>query len=221
LVDEVGMNRGKFITLEGGEGAGKSTQARLLAGWLQTRGLTTLVTREPGGSALAESIRGLLLTPANGPADALTEALLFNAARRDHLIRVILPALAVGTYVICDRFADSTRAYQGAGGKLDLAVVDTLERLVVGEARPDLTVIIDLPVEVGLERAALRHSTNSEPTARDRFESLDLQFHQRLREAFMVIAAREPARCAFVDGRPEAGIVADAIRAVVGERLGL
>ena len=209
------MSKGKFITLEGGEGAGKSTQARLLAGWLEGRGHKVLATREPGGSPLAESIRGLLLNPQGGPPDALTEALLFNAARRDHLARVILPALAAGTHVVCDRFADSTRAYQGAGGRLDPGAVDALERLVVSEARPDLTCVLDLPVETGLERAAARHSM------RDRFEAEDKAFHQRLREAFLVIAAREPQRCAFIDARPAPEAVSAAIREVVASRLGL
>jgi len=210
------MSRGKFITLEGGEGAGKSTQARLLASWLEGRGHKVLVTREPGGSPLAESIRGLLLlNPQGGPPDALTEALLFNAARRDHLTRIILPALAAGTHVVCDRFADSTRAYQGAGGRLDPGAVDALERLVVGEARPDLTCVLDLPVEVGLARAAARQS------GRDRFEAEDQAFHQRLREAFLVIAAREPQRCAFIDARPAPETVSAAICEVAASRLGL
>lgn len=215
------MIKGKFITLEGGEGAGKSTQARLLATWLETRGHKTMVTREPGGSPLAENIRGLLLNPAAERPDALTEALLFNAARRDHLGKVIQPALMAGTTVICDRFADSTRAYQGAGGQLDPAAVDALEQLVVGEARPDLTIILDLPVETGLQRAAARHSATSGTAARDRFEAEDLAFHQRLREAFMVIAAREPQRCAFIDARPAPEIVAAAVCQAVASRLGL
>ena len=215
------MTRGKFITLEGGEGAGKSTQARLLADWLATRGHTCLITREPGGSPLAEHIRKLLLSPADGPPDALTEALLFNAARRDHLVRIIEPALTAGTQVISDRFADSTRAYQGAGGRLDASSVETLERLVVGQAWPDLTLILDLPVEVGLARAAARHTASSDGQTRDRFEAADLGFHKRLREAFMVIAAREPKRCAFIDAQPDAAAVATKIRDIAAERLGL
>ena len=211
------MTKGKFITLEGGEGGGKSTQARLLAAFLEARGHKTLVTREPGGSALAEAVRKLLLNPPEGAADPLTEALLFNAARRDHLARVIKPALAAGTHVICDRFADSTRAYQGAGGKLDGATISTLESMVVGEDWPDLTLILDLPVEVGLARVASRQTGGE----KDRFEIEDRGFHQRLREAFMVIAAREPRRCVFIDAQPEAEAVAASIAGVAAERLGL
>jgi dTMP kinase len=215
------MNKGKFITFEGGEAAGKSTQAKLLADWLGNRSQASLITREPGGSPLAEKIRTLLLRPEGGPPDALTEALLFNAARRDHLTRVVLPALSAGTHVISDRFADSTRAYQGAGGRLDAVAVDTLERMVVGDNWPDLTVILDLPVEVGLERAAVRHAATGGASGRDRFEAEAIDFHKRLREAFMVIAAREPRRCAFVDARPDAETVAAEIRKLAAERLGL
>ncbi len=213
------MSTGKFITLEGGEGGGKSTQARLLATWLEARGQKTLVTREPGGTPLAEKIRGLLLNPVDGYPDPLTEALLFNAARRDHLMRVIRPALAAGTHVICDRFADSTRAYQGAGGKLDPSVIATLEQLVVTGAWPDLTLVLDLPAEVGLSRVAARHQAAG--AEKDRFEIEDIGFHQRLREAFFVIAAREPGRCALIDAQPAPEVVAAAIAEVAAARLGL
>ena len=213
------MSTGKFITLEGGEGGGKSTQARLLATWLEARGQKTLVTREPGGTPLAEKIRGLLLNPVDGYPDPLTEALLFNAARRDHLMRVIRPALAAGTHVICDRFADSTRAYQGAGGKLDPSVIATLEQLVVTGAWPDLTLVLDLPAEVGLSRVAARHQAAG--AEKDRFEIEDIGFHQRLREAFFVIAARGPGRCALIDAQPAPEVVAAAIAEVAAARLGL
>ena len=213
------MSTGKFITLEGGEGGGKSTQARLLATWLEARGQKTLVTREPGGTPLAEKIRGLLLNPVDGYPDPLTEALLFNAARRDHLMRVIRPALAAGTHVICDRFADSTRAYQGAGGKLDPSVIATLEQLVVTGAWPDLTLVLDLPAEVGLSRVAARHQAAG--AEKDRFEIEDIGFHQRLREAFFVIAAREPGRCALIDAQPAPEVVAAAVAEVAAARLGL
>ncbi len=213
------MAHGKFITLEGGEGGGKSTQARLLSAWIEARGHKTLVTREPGGTPLAEKIRALLLNPVDGYPDPLTEALLFNAARRDHLMRVIRPALAAGTHVICDRFADSTRAYQGAGGKLDPAVIANLEQLVVTGTMPDLTLVLDLPAEVGLARVASRHQAAG--AEKDRFEIEDMAFHQRLREAFFVIAAREPGRCALIDAQPAPEVVAAAIAEVAAARLGL
>ena len=213
------MTQGKFITLEGGEGGGKSTQARLFASWLEARGGKTLVTREPGGTPLAEKIRALLLNPENGYPDPLTEALLFNAARRDHLMRVIRPALAAGTHVICDRFADSTRAYQGAGGKLDAAVIANLEQLVLTGTMPDLTLVLDLPAEVGLARVAARHQAAG--AEKDRFEIEDMAFHQRLREAFFVIAAREPGRCALIDAQAAPEVVAAAIAEVAAARLGL
>ena len=214
------MVRGKFITLEGGEGAGKSTQARLLAEWLGTRGVQTVVTREPGGTPLAESIRHLVLGTTDGPADALTEALLFNAARRDHALRLIRPALDAGTWVICDRYADSTRAYQGAGGQLDGSILQRLEDWVTAEAKPDLTLILDLPEAVGLQRAAARHAASPGGGGRDRFESADLSFHLRLRLMFARIAHSEPQRCALIDAQPTAEAVAEAVRNAVTQRLG-
>jgi len=214
------MTKGKFITLEGGEGAGKSTQARLLAEWLGPRGIETVVTREPGGTPLAESIRGLLLSSDGGPADALTQALLFNAARRDHVLRLIRPSLDAGKWVICDRYADSTRAYQGAGGILDGSIVQRLEEWVTAAARPDLTVVLDLPEAVGLERAAARHLLERGPAGRDVYESADLAFHQRLRLMFLRIASSEPERCVLVDAQPDAASVSSTIRSLVSQRLG-
>ena len=213
------MSKGKFITLEGGEGAGKSTQARLLAEWLATRGIATVVTREPGGTPLAESIRGLLLGALDGSTDALTEALLFNAARRDHALRLIRPALDAGKWVICDRYADSTRAYQGAGGQLDGSIVQRLEDWVTADARPDLTLILDLPEAVGLQRATARHAASPVGGIRDRFESADLAFHLRLRLMFLRIAGSEPDRCTLIDAQPAAEAVAEVIRAAVSQRL--
>lgn len=215
------MAKGKFITLEGGEGAGKSTQARLLAAWLGARGIDAVVTREPGGSPLGESIRGLLLSSQNGPIDPLTEALLFNGARRDHVLRLIKPALDAGRWVICDRYADSTRAYQGAGGQLDAAIVERLEHWVTADARPDLTLILDLPEADGLARAAARHAGTESLGGRDRFEAADLAFHLRLRLMFLRIARSEPARCAIVNAEPAVEEVSAAICAVVSERLGV
>ena len=209
------MARGRFITLEGGEGAGKSTQQNRLVARLSELGFDVVSTREPGGSEGGEAIRELLV---NGPADkwsAVTEVLLMNAARRDHLERRIRPALERGAFVVCDRFADSTRAYQGAGGEADPALIDAIERHVVGETRPDLTLILDLPVEEGLQRAAGRGGGEA------RFEAKGIDFHQRLRQGFLAIAAAEPKRCVVIHSAQPQEVVAEAIWAAVRERLGL
>lgn len=209
------MTRGRFITLEGGEGAGKSTQQNRLAARLAEAGFEVVATREPGGSTGGEAIRELLV---NGPPErwsAMTEVLLMNAARRDHIERCIRPALERGVVVVCDRFADSTRAYQGAGGEADPAFIAAVERHVVGETRPDLTLILDLPVEAGLERAAHRGGGEA------RFEAKGVEFHRRLRQGFLDIAAAEPERCVVVDSTRPQDEVAEAIWAAVQERLGL
>lgn len=209
------MARGRFITFEGGEGAGKSTQLNRLVERLREGGVDVVATREPGGSQGAEDIRELLV---NGPPDkwsSVTEALLMNAARRDHLERRIRPALERGAWVVCDRFADSTRAYQGAGGAVDPAFVARLEAQVVGDTRPDLTLILDLPVDEGLRRAAARGLGEA------RFEAKGTAFHETLRQAFLDIAAAEPERCVVLDagGAPDA--VAQAVWTAVSARLGL
>ncbi len=203
------------MTIEGGEGAGKSTQAALLVGALGRAGIAALATREPGGSPGAEAIRRLLLEGEAERWDPLGEALLFAAARRDHVVRTILPALAAGTWVVCDRFADSTLAYQGDGKGLDRAVLAELQRLTLGGLAPDLTVILDLPVEEGLRRAAARSG------AADRFERLGLAFHRRLRDGFRRIAAAEPQRCVVVDAAADPETVHRAILAAVAARLGV
>lgn len=209
------MGGGRFITFEGGEGAGKSTQLRLLALALEARGLPVLTTREPGGSAGAEAIRGLLVTGETGRWDGLTEALLHYAARRDHLRRTILPALADGTWVLCDRFNDSTLAYQGFGHGADRRELDALYRMVAGDLRPDLTLILDLPVEQGLTRAGLRNGAGGE----DRYERMDRTFHERLRQGFLAIAGAEPERCAVIDAAVGPEAVHAAILATVLTRL--
>jgi dTMP kinase len=206
------VTRGRFITLEGGEGAGKSTQLKRLAERLRGRGLEVVATREPGGSPGAEAIRELVL---NGAADRwspITETLLMYAARRDHIERVIAPALNRGAWVVCDRFADSTRAYQGAGGGTDPALIAALEAQVLGEARPDLTLIFDIPPEVGLERAQVRGGEM-------RFESKGLAFHQRLRDGFLAIARGEPQRCTLIDATSSMEAVEAAVWAAVELRL--
>jgi dTMP kinase len=209
--------RGRFITLEGGEGAGKSTQAKLLAEKLSTLGLSVVVTREPGGSPGAEALRDIILSGKAEPFGPAGEAILFSAARIDHIDRLIAPALGRGAWVISDRFADSTRAYQGAAGKLDPALIASLERVAVGDVRPDLTLILDLAVDKGLARAAARRG---EKGAMDRFEREGAAFHETLRRAFLDIARAEPIRCAIIDADNPPQDVAQAIWFCVRERLG-
>jgi dTMP kinase len=206
------MTGGRFITVEGGEGAGKSTQVALLVGALERAGIGARATREPGGSPGADAIRKLLLEGEGERWDASSEALLFAAARHDHLIRLIAPALAEGVWVVCDRFADSTLAYQGYGRGLPLTDLEALNRFALGDFAPDLTVILDLPVETGLARAAAR-------SAADRFERLDRDFHQRLRDGYRRIAADEPARCLLIDASPNPRAVHRSILRAVAERL--
>ncbi len=209
------MTTGYFITFEGGEGAGKSTQIRRLAERLRAGGRDVVLTREPGGSPGAESIRELLLNGETDRWSPLTEALLMNAARRDHIERVIAPALARGAVVLCDRFADSTRAYQGAGGAVDQTVIAQLEAAVVGDVRPDLTLIFDLPVEEGLRRALSRNG------GEERFEAKGAAFHERLRAAYLQIARSEPQRCVVIDATATLDAVEAAVGAAVEPRLGL
>ncbi len=189
------MARACFITLEGGEGTGKSTQAARLQQRLQACGLSVLRTREPGGTPLAEAVRNLLLNADFAP-DALTEVALFMAARRDHVQQIIQPALARGQWVICDRFEDSTLAYQAHARGMGEAFVEQGYRWLMGSFIPDATLILDMPVETALARA---RAAKQEFAAGDRFEQEALAFHQRLQQAFRQIAAREPARCAVID----------------------
>jgi dTMP kinase len=196
--------RGKFITFEGGEGAGKSTQVELLAERLEALGIHVKLTREPGGSPAAEVIRHVILSGAAKPLGAETEALLFAAARADHLATVIRPALEQGIWVICDRFADSTRAYQGALGLVDRRLIDALEQVIVGETRPDLTLILDVAAEEGLQRAKARRGDGDV----DRFEGEALDFHRKLRDAFRKIAESEPERCALIDAMQSREVIA-------------
>ena len=203
---------GRFITLEGGEGAGKSTQAKRLAAALHSRGIECIVTREPGGSPGAEEIRKLLVEGAPGRWDAVTETLLLFAARADHIARKIKPALADGKWVISDRFTDSTYAYQGAGRGLDRETIRRIEAASTHAFEPELTLVLDLPSETGLARA---HARN---TGETRFEGFDLAFHTRLREAFREIVQREPDRCVLIDATGTEDRVAELIwRAVSGK----
>lgn len=203
---------GRFITFEGGEGAGKSTQLRRLARRLADAGHQVVTTREPGGTPSAEAIRRLLLSGAATKLGADGEATLFAAARADHVDRLIRPALAAGRWVLCDRFTDSTRVYQGATGGVDAGLIRALERVAVGETRPDLTIILDVPADIGLARAAARGKP-------DRFEGDGLALHEARRQAFLDIAGREPQRCAVVDGTESEDQVAEQIWALVKDRL--
>jgi dTMP kinase len=205
---------GRFITLEGGEGAGKSTQIARLKAWLEGSGHRVTATREPGGSPGAEMIRKLLV---EGPVerwDGTTEALLHFAARREHLRSTVWPALKRGDWVVSDRFADSTLAYQGHGHGVERRIFEQLYDVAAGAFRPDLTVILDLPVEIGLKRAAARRGSET------RYESLPIDFHRRVRAGFLEIAKREPKRCVVIDATGEIDTIAKAIADAVKERLG-
>ena len=208
-------SRGRFISFEGGEGAGKSTQIRLLADRLDAAGIRAIVTREPGGSPGAEIIRHVVLSGMGKLLGAEAETLLFAAARDDHVHAVIEPALAQGVWVLCDRFSDSTRAYQGQLGEVAPALLNAMERVTIGGLKPDLTVILDVPVEISMQRAAARRGQGTP----DRFEAEGVLFHQQLREAFRVIAVREPRRCVLIDANTDAEIVAGKIWVTLTERL--
>jgi dTMP kinase len=207
--------RGQFITFEGGEGSGKSTQIKLLADRLATEKLRTVVTREPGGSPGAEIMRHLVLSGMGKLLGPEAEALLFTAARDDHVHTVIKPALEQGVWVLCDRFSDSTRAYQGRLGQVDPRILNALERVTIGDLKPDLTLILDIPVEIGMQRAAARRGTG----APDRFEAEEISFHQKLRDAYRRIAEDEPQRCMLIDANADADAVAAKVWAALRERL--
>ncbi len=206
--------RGHFITFEGGEGAGKSTQAAMLAERLKGFGINVHLTREPGGSPGAEAIRHVLLSGAAKALGAEAEAMLFAAAREDHVINTIAPALARGQWVISDRFADSTRVYQGALGQVDARLIRRLEKLTIGDTRPELTVILDLPAEQGLARAGTRRGKDKA----DRFEAEALEFHQKLRDAYRQLSVQEPERCVLIDATAPREAVGKAIWDIVDKR---
>ncbi|MCH8685270.1 dTMP kinase [Pedomonas mirosovicensis] len=209
------MARGRFITLEGGEGAGKSTHIRHLAAWLQQRGIEVVTTREPGGTEGAETIRSLIVEGSVDRWDAVTETLLLNAARHDHITRLIRPALERGAWVLCDRYVDSTLVYQGTAKGVALETLLQLHTLSTGPLWPDLTLVLDLPPEIGLARAAGRHGIET------RFEAHDIRFHEALRQGFLDLAHRFADRCAVVDASTPVADVSAAIEAVVSKRLGL
>jgi dTMP kinase len=207
--------RGRFITFEGGEGTGKSTHAALLAQRLRALGIGVVLTREPGGSPGAEVIRHVLLSGAAKPLGTAAEAILFAAARDDHIRQTILPALERGRWVICDRFLDSTRIYQGTLGGVDQHLLKALERVTVGDLKPDLTFVLDVPAELGLARAEKRRGDRTA----DRFEGEGIDFHERLRDAFRLLALCETDRCVLISAGGEREAVADNIWKVVTGRL--
>ena len=208
-------SRGRFITFEGGEGSGKSTQIGILAERLNNTGLRAIVTREPGGSPGAEIIRHLVLSGMGKLLGADAETLLFAAARDDHVHAVIAPALEQGIWVLCDRFSDSTRVYQGKLGEVLPGLLNAMERVTIGDLKPDLTIILDVPVEVGMQRASVRRGS----AAPDRFEAEDIAFHQRLRDAYRQIAADDPTRCVLIDAATDANAVAAQIWTTLRDRV--
>jgi len=207
--------RGKFISFEGGEGSGKSTQIKLLAERLAAAKLRAIVTREPGGSPGAEIMRHLVLSGMGKLLGPDAETLLFAAARDDHVRTVIQPALSQGTWVLCDRFSDSTQAYQGRLGKVAPGVLNAMQRVTIGDLKPDLTIVLDVPVEIGLKRAAVRRGAG----APDRFESEDIKFHQDLRDAYRQIATEDPDRCVLIDATPNPDVVAGQVWTALRDHL--
>jgi dTMP kinase len=209
--------RGRFITFEGGEGAGKSTQVQRLRARLEARGRRVVTTREPGGTARAEEIRDFLLSGAAEPLGPFAEALLFASARADHVDAVIRPALERGDFVLCDRFADSTRIYQGRLGRVDAVALKGLEKLAVASAKPDLTLVLDVPAPLGMMRAEQRRAACGE--AGDRFETQGIEYHEAIRQGFLAIAREEPRRCAVIDATADADAVERLVWSEVEARL--
>jgi dTMP kinase len=209
------VDTGRFITFEGGEGSGKSTQAGILANRLARAGRQVLATREPGGSPAAEEIREALLSGKIWQFGPFAEALLFSVARGDHVENTIREALLDGKWVVCDRFLDSTRAYQGATAGVPKSLINALERLTVGGLLPDITFVLDIHAEEGLQRAAERRGGGTP----DRFESQELMLHERVRRAFLDIAEEEPDRCIVIDASQPEAMVAEDVWEVVLQRL--
>jgi dTMP kinase len=211
------VRRGRFLTLEGTEGVGKSTQLAAVADLLSTTGLAVRTTREPGGTATAERIRQVLLTPESGdPLPPMAELLLMFAARDTHVTNLVEPSLARGEWVVCDRFTDATLAYQGAGRGLPVSTIRTLAQWVHGELQPDCTLLLDAPVEVGMARARARSGTDA-----DRFERETIAFFERVRTAYLALAAAEPQRFVVIDATTGPTEVTERIRGALTERYGL
>jgi len=215
--------KGLFITLEGGDGTGKSTQIRMLAAALAAAGVEAVTTREPGGTPQAERIRDLLLQRDSGSFDPLTEAMLMFSARREHLVHKIWPEMEKGKWVISDRFADSTRAFQGYGMGLDAALIEKLYALVAGDFQPDLTFIFDIDPEAGLARSMKQkgQTQNATESTEDRYERMGLAFHQRLRNGFLAIAKEYPDRCVIIDAAQDIATVHRQVLRVIEDRYGV
>lgn len=213
------MGRGKFITFEGGDGTGKSTQIAHLNAHLNEKGIQTVTTREPGGSPGAEEIRELLLTGDPGRWDEMSEALLFSAARRNHVEALIKPAMEAGNWVLCDRFFDSTMAYQGIAGGMGRDLIQNLNQKAIGDFDPDLTLVLDMPYEEGLKRSNARTEEDVDPE--DRFERKGEEFHAKLRLAFLEIAALNPDRCSIIDATGNEEEVAERVWQIVATRFAL
>jgi dTMP kinase len=211
--------KGTFITLEGGEGTGKSTQAKLLVQALAASGIDAIATREPGGTPAAERIREVLVKNDTGRLEPLTEMLLLSAARHEHIVHKIRPALEGGQWVISDRFIDSTRAMQGAGMGLDRGVIEALYTIIAGDLKPDLTFIFDIDPVLGLKRSTKRLAAQA--TGEDRYERMELAFHERLRQGFLDIAKAEPQRCVIVDASKPVEAVHAQIMQAVTQRTGI
>ena len=203
--------RGRFLTIEGVDGAGKSTQLPRIERWLRERGIETFVTREPGGTPFGESLRALLLDPRFTGMSPMAELLVMFAARAEHLQKRIVPALAGGVWVLCERFTDATFAYQGGGRDIDPGRIGALEEAVQGDMRPDLVVVLDLPIEVGLARSAKR-------SAADRFEREDVEFFRRVQEVYLERARKHPERYAVIDARADEKTVTEHLVRAISER---
>jgi dTMP kinase len=215
------MVAGKFITFEGGEGSGKSTQAQRLAAFVRAAGIDVVLTREPGGTPFAEQVRDLILSGTTAKHGATAEALLFFAARADHVETLIRPALAAGKWVICDRFTDSTRVYQGAAGSVSADAIEALNRIAAGATQPGLTLILDIDAAVGLARATGRREASGKSSAGvDPFEQRDLDFHRRLRQGYLDVARADPTRCRVIDATGTLDAVEQRVRAAVLDRFG-
>jgi len=210
----VGVKPGKFITFEGGEGAGKSTQVKRLAAFLGSHGNSVVETREPGGSLGAEEIRRLLVEGSVDKWDAMTETLLLMAGRRSHLRDLVDPALQRGDWVLCDRFSDSTIAYQGYGQGMDISIIHEIQLLAIGDVRPDLTLLLDIPAEEGLNRAAARGEAA-------RYERMDIDMHHRIRDGFLEMASNEPERFDVIDAQGTVDAIENQIRNCIERRIGL
>jgi len=208
-----------FITFEGIEGCGKTTQLKLLAGLLEKQGYQVVVTREPGGCPIADKVRAILLDAENRAMVPIAELLLYAAARAQHVAEIVRPALAAGKIVLCDRFTDATMAYQGFGRGLDPVTITTLNQLAIGQLWPELTILLDCPVEIGLSRAIARIDSN-QGAREERFELEARQFHQRVRDGYLQLAAQEPDRFVRIDGGQDVQQVASAIGAAVLARIG-